>query len=206
MKRTLIPVLLFLFSILFVCGLMIFCDEEIVNRVVVIVDEDIITLYDLQKAAVWNGSRYEDKNPQERRDLAEQLVNRYLIFQEINKTGGIALDRDILNSAIHSIKKGNPDPGFSDIDIEEYLKSQLLIQAFSSQRFAPLIKISEEDIREYYNSYVGNNSNSSSSRPSFSEVFETIKALLEQRAINGFLKDWLDKQKLIHKIYFLEPL
>lgn len=188
------------------CASLNFSADEIVNRVVIVVDEDVITLYDLQKAAVWNGYKYESRTQEQKRDLAEQLVNRFLIFQEINKTGGITIDKNVLNSAIQSIKKGKPDPGFTDADIQEYAEYQLLIQSFSSQRFAPLIKISEEDIREYFNNHAGKDGESSSTRSLPAQDYEAVKTLLEQRAMNGFLKDWLDKQKLIHKIHFIEPL
>lgn len=199
-----IGILLILF--LFI-GVGFFADsEEIVNRIMVVVDDDVITLFDLQKAAAWNGKVYDLMVEKEKEDLAQQLINRLLVFQEINKTGGILLNNDLLSSAVNSMKAGKPSPSFSDDDIIEYAKTQLLIQAFATQRFAPLVKISEEEIREYYNTNYGGGARNDSVQPALPEVYNSIKAVLEQRVINNLLKDWLDKQKLIHKIQFIKPL
>lgn len=199
---------LFVFAAaLIVCCAEILCSEDLINRVVIIVDDDIITLYDLHKAALWNGMEYEKMADDVKRDLVNQLINRDLVFQEINKIGGIRVDKTTLDSAVESLKAKNPDPGFSASDIEEYARAQLLIQGFANQRFGPLVRVGEDEIREYYQNNIAASENSQSASPlSLAEAFDSIKTILERRAINVHLKDWLDRQRPIHKIRILEYL
>jgi hypothetical protein len=180
--------------------------DTLINRIVVVMDDSIITQYDLQKAAVWNGMEYEKMSPTAKRELANQLINRNLVFQEINKTGGVRVDKNLLDSVIQSIKAQNPNPVFSDNDIEEYTRTQLLIRNFADQRFAPLVRIGEEEIRTFYNNFAATETHSSSPVPTLAESYDRIKAILEKRAIDSLLKDWLDKQRAIHKIRIIEPL
>jgi len=207
MKTHLSHLLFVLTAILITCCPEIAYCEDIINRVVVVMDDNIITLYDLHKAALWNGMEYEKMTDDAKRDLVNQLINRDLVFQEINKTGGIKVDRGMLDSAVESIKAKNPDPGFSASDIEEFARAQLLIRGFANQRFAPLIRIGEDEIRAYYQSNIAASDNRQSTLvPTLAESYDNIKAALEQGAINGLLKDWLDKQTAIHKIRIIEPL
>lgn len=180
--------------------------DTLINRIVVVMDDSIITQYDLQKAAVWNGMEYEKMSPAAKQELVNQLINRDLVFQEINKTGGVSVDKSAMDSAIRSIKAQNPNPVFTDKDIEEYARTQLLIRNFADQRFAPLVRIGEEEIRTFYNNFVATETHSSSPAPTLAESYDRIKAILEKRAIDSLLKDWLDKQRAIHKIRIIEPL
>jgi hypothetical protein len=205
MKMKLSHLLFIIAAILIIYYVEILCSEDVINRVVIIVDDNIITLYDLHKAALWNGMTYEEMTNDARMDLVNQLINRTLVFQEINKTGGINVDKRILDSAVESLKAKNPDPGFSACDIEEYAKVQLLIQGFANQRFGPLVRVGEDEIREYYQNNIAASENKQSSPiPTLAEAFNSIKTILERRIINGLLKDWLEKQRPIHKIRILE--
>jgi hypothetical protein len=207
MKMQLSHLLFILAATLIVCCAEILCSEDLINRVVIIVDDDIITLYDLHKAALWNGMEYEKMADDVKRDLVNQLINRDLVFQEINKIGGIKVDKITLDSAVESLKAKNPDPGFSASDIEEYARAQLLIQGFANQRFGPLVRVGEDEIREYYQNNIAASENSQSASPlTLAEAFDSIKTILERRAINVHLKDWLDRQRPIHKIRILEFL
>jgi hypothetical protein len=205
MKMRLSHLLFIIVIILIVCCVEILCSEDLINRMVIIVDDNIITLYDLHKAALWKGMIYDEMTDDAKIDLVNQLINRNLVFEEINKTGGIKVDKRILDSAVESLKAKNPDPGFSASDIEEYAKIQLLIQGFANQRFGPLVRVGEDEIREYYQNNIAASENKQSSPiPTLAEAFNSIKTILERRVINGLLKDWLEKQRPIHKIRILE--
>jgi hypothetical protein len=207
MKIRFYHVLFVLAVILITCGVEILRSEDLINKVVIMVDNDVITLYDLHKAAVWNGMAYEKMNEDAKRDLVKQLINRNLVFEEINKTGGIKVDKKMLELAVESLKSKNPDPGFSASDIEEYARIQLLIQDFANQRFGPLVRVGEDEIKEYYQNNIASSENRASASPlTLAEAFDSIKTILEQRAINNLLRDWLDRQRPIHKIRILEPL
>ena len=59
-------------------------DEIIkINEILAYVNDDAITLRDARVAAKWNGMNWESLSSVQRKSILEQLINRVLVFQEV---------------------------------------------------------------------------------------------------------------------------
>gem|GEM_PF-4052044 len=185
--------LLFSFSVL-VSALAL---SEVINRMVAAVNEDIVTLYDLRIAALWNGESYDDLPSEEKRKVVNQLINRLLVYQEIIKTGKIVLDSGEVDENVSIIKNAKPHKYFSDAEIREHVKKQLLIRKFAYQRFGSLVRVNEEMIRKYYiENFREDDEKESVLTPIIpKDVYERIKNILTEKEVNRLLSEWLEKQR-----------
>jgi len=161
------------------------------------VNEDIVTLYDLRIAALWNGESYDDLPSEEKRKVVNQLINRLLVYQEIIKTGKIVLDSGEVDENVSIIKNAKPHKYFSDAEIREHVKKQLLIRKFAYQRFGSLVRVNEEMIRKYYiENFREDDEKESVLTPIIpKDVYERIKNILTEKEVNRLLSEWLEKQR-----------
>lgn len=146
---------------------------EVVDRIVAVVNSDIITLYDLNRAfkpyeANIKALRYpEDKERQTlfqvRNDLLNQLINTQLAEQQ-SKQAQITVSQKEIDSTIERMKAAR---SFTDeqlreglaaqgITMEEYRKeieSQILRTKLVNREVKSKIVITKQDIKAYYDSH-----------------------------------------------------
>lgn len=169
--------------------------DRVINRVIAAVNDDIITLYEARLAARWNGTEWDTLGISDKGKLTAQMVNRLLVLQEINKSGRLVIPDDQIRDGIRRIKESNSSLNFTDNEIEEFVKGQLLIGIFARERFMPLVQVTDEMVRRYYNEdfrqeYSGGNKQI----PLSAEVSRGIRTILEERETTILLQNWLEKQ------------
>ena len=147
---------------------------ELVDRIVAVVNSDIITLYDLNrafkpyeaniKALGYPPDKERQTLYQVRRDLLSQLIESQLADQQI-KREQISVSQQEINSTIERMKEAR---SFTDeqlrqglaaqgITMEEYRKeieSQILRTKLVNREVKSKIVITEVDIETYYNSHL----------------------------------------------------
>ncbi len=145
--------------------------SEIVDRIVVVVNDDIITLSDLNEVfdqyyqKIIKSGYLPDREKkmiyQVRKDAIDRLIDKKLTEQEIGKNN-ISVDDKELDSAIERIKKDNY---YTDEDLraallqegltidgyKDSLEKQILRSKLVNYQVKSKIVITEEDIKDYYN-------------------------------------------------------
>jgi peptidyl-prolyl cis-trans isomerase SurA len=153
---------------------------EVTNRIVAIVNNDVISLYDLDKEsqpltdrikAMYHGSDVKSQIYKARREILEQMINRLIAKEEIERLG-INVGDDEINNAIERIKQDN------SLTQEEFLarvqqedktldevrndiKSDLEQAKLMDREVRSRVVISEEQMKQYYENnkdeFVGKN-------------------------------------------------
>jgi len=139
---------------------------EIVDRIVAIVNDEVITLSELKKSAKFfliKDSNKSDSKDFERKLLEEMVINK-LLDQEARKKG-ISVDDEQINIAIREIlKKSNTSVDEfkkmlkkKDIGWDEYremIKEQLIRYQLINIEVNSHVTITEEDIKQYYETHM----------------------------------------------------
>ncbi|NPB09400.1 MAG: hypothetical protein GXO17_03510 [Thermodesulfobacteria bacterium] len=142
----------------------------IVDRIVAVVNDEVITLSELDEAAAPLYKRYLAgvKNPVERdrlineirRKVLREMIDDLLVAQEVERLGITVTDEEI-DHFIENVKQQN---GLSDEQLEEMVRAQGLTMEEYRKRIADQIKrikliqtqvrgrlvITEEELRDYY--------------------------------------------------------
>ena len=148
-------------------------EPEVIDRIVAVVNSDIITLYDLNRAF----KPYEDNIKalqyapekerqtlfQVRKDLLDQLIDSKLADQEIERAQITVNERDI-DRAIERIKEarsftdeqlreGLARQGMTMAEYRKEIKEQILRTKLVNREVKSKIVITGEDIKAYYDSH-----------------------------------------------------
>ena len=148
-------------------------EPEVIDRIVAVVNSDIITLYDLNRAF----KPYEDNIKalryapekerqtlfQVRKDLLDQLVDSKLADQEIERAQ-ISVDERDIDKTIERMKEarsftdeqlreGLARQGMTMAEYRKEIKEQILRTKLVNREVKSKIVITEEDIKAYYDSH-----------------------------------------------------
>jgi len=148
-------------------------ETEVVDRIVAVVNNEIVTLYDLNRAfASYAGNIRALKYPPEkerqmlfqvRQDILDQLIDSMLADQQV-KRGQIMVSQKEIDNTIERLKESRQ---FTDeqlrqglasqgMTMEEYRKEieeQLLRSRLVNREVKSKIVITKEDIKDYYESH-----------------------------------------------------
>ncbi len=147
---------------------------EVVDRIVAVVNDDIITLFDLNRSIKPYAERIEALgNPIEkekkmlftvREDILNQLVDQKIKDQEI-KRSNITINEKDVDLTIENIKKANyytdedlrkalASDGLSLEEFREQMKEQILRTKLVNLQVKSKIVITKEEIESYYKSHI----------------------------------------------------
>jgi peptidyl-prolyl cis-trans isomerase SurA len=148
-------------------------DAVVVDRIVAVVNDDLITLFDLNqsfqpyeeniKALGYTSERERETLFKLRTDLLSRLIERKLTDQVIKKNNLEASEQEI-NTTLERIKEGRSltdedlraELAQQGLTLEEYrknLKQQLLRNKLVNREIKSKIVITEDDISNYYNAH-----------------------------------------------------
>ena len=198
--------------------------EAIVDRVVAVVNGDIVTLYELNKAfkpfeANIKALRYPSEKEREtlfqvRRDLLNQLIDSQLADQQV-KRYQISVTQNEIDTAIERIKEAR---SFTDeqlreglaaqgLTMEEYrkeLESQILRTKLVNREVKSKIVITQEDIKAYYDrhkeKYAGDKKYYLWNIFVKASEFERETALKEINAVEARLKQGASFEALVKEL------
>ena len=148
-------------------------ETEVIDRIVAVVNSDIITLYDLNrafkpyeeniKALLYAPDKERETLFQVRKDLLDQLIDSKLADQEIERAQ-ITVDEGDIDKTIERMKESRSftDEQLRDglarqgMTMEEYrkeIKEQILRTKLVNREVKSKIVITKEDIKTYYDSH-----------------------------------------------------
>ena len=148
-------------------------EAELIDRIVAVVNNDIITLYDLNRAF----KPYEENikalgyTPDEergtlfqvRKDLLDQLINSKLADQEIERAQISVSEKDIdetierikasRSASDEQLREGLASQGMTMAEYRKEIKEQILRNRLVNREVKSKIVVTNEDIKAYYDSH-----------------------------------------------------
>ena len=203
-------------------------EPEVVDRIVAVVNNDIITLYDLDralkpyeeniKALQYDPEKERQTLFQVRQDLLDQLIDRKLADQEIERAQIAVSERDI-DKAIERMKEsrsftdeqlreGLAQQGMTMAEYRAEIKEQILRAKLVNREVKSKIVITKEDIKAYYDShhdeYVGEKKyylfNIFVKLSSRADASEKKDALRQLEAVMAKLKQGIPFEDLVNEL------
>ena len=150
------------------------CRGELVDRIVAVVNNDVISLMELNqvtkpyedrvRAMGYSPEKERDMLYQVREDMLEDLINQRLTDQEIRRIG-IRVDETDVDAAIERVKTANrytqeelveglKGERLTLAQYRDRLKEQILRARLVNLEVKSKVVITREDIREYYESHL----------------------------------------------------
>ncbi|HPM76655.1 MAG TPA: SurA N-terminal domain-containing protein [bacterium] len=149
--------------------------EEFVNRIAAVVDEEAITLHEIESMARPLIAQLIAENPDlgtaERdrranaikRDILQKLIEQKLIEREVLRLG-IEVTETEIDAYIERVKKANSytdetlnmaliQQGISMAEFRERIKLEILRDQYVSFRMRDKLRVKDEDIRAYYENH-----------------------------------------------------
>jgi len=179
--------------------------REVVDRIVAVVNDEIITLTDvniIQKFGLFEDlekSQDADKQTQ----ILSRLINQKLVIQLASER--IMIDKKELEASLSDfVQKTDPDLagtallqfGLDWDDLKSYFREKLLFQKIVSQRFNRGVIVSIEEIERYYEQvYVPSQRGKKLSPQPMIEVLDQIEGELQREKIEDQVQEWIDNLK-----------
>lgn len=191
---------------------------EVIDRIAVTVDKQVITESDLILDLRINA--FIDRKPVDlgvaaRRKSAERLVDQILMFREAADSHlELSMPEDG-SKLIEQEKSQFPNEDeyrralaeyhIREADIQEHLLNGLRALRFADLRFGPEVQYSDADLREYYEKLAASwRTAGRSPIPTFENSREQVEKLLTQERTMESLDEWLAVQRQSKQIQYRE--
>ncbi len=190
---------------------------EVVDRVAVVVGKDVITeseiLRQIRLTAFQNKEK-PDTSPENKRAVAEKLVEQTLIRHEIESNRYVLGDLPDIGRTLAGFKaeRFKTDADYraalkeyeiTEDELKEQLKWQLTLVPFIDVRFRPAVQISADDIKDYYEHELLPKWRSLTERPpTLEEATPSIESILTSDRADHALDRWLGQMRTQTRIRF----
>ncbi|HUL34005.1 MAG TPA: hypothetical protein VL128_08990 [Candidatus Eisenbacteria bacterium] len=178
--------------------------QEVVDRIVVKIESDIILMSDVQRLA-----RYQiflDGKAQKDSEILDRLIDQWIVRNEAQVARFPQPSEDDVDRSIQRLKRSFSSPeeyearktqsGLTDEQIRELVKSQLYLSNYLDSRFRPVIQIQEKAIEDFYDNRVVPRAKSrGQTPPTLENARDFIQEALVQRAINEQADKWLKESR-----------
>jgi hypothetical protein len=208
----------FLTLICLLAGLLPALAAEVLDRIAVTVDKQVIAESDviryLRVAAFLDHKPVNLSGPA-RRAAAAALVDRYLVIQESEDSHFALPSVDDSAAVLQGVKAQYPDEAayqaalhkyrISEEDLAKHLLAGTRALRFTDLRFRPEIQISDQDLIAAYDNFVAEwRANHSGVVPSYEENRAGIEKLLTDRQAAKALDEWLETARQKRHVEYRE--
>jgi hypothetical protein len=187
--------------------------QELIDRVVARVENDIILLSELQDLSRYQ--KFVEGKAESDAQILDRLIDQWIVRNEASAARFPVTAPDDVDRSLEHLKSSFSSPaefenrkklsGLSDADIVRMLGSQLYLSNYLDSRFRPSIQIDPKAIGEFYQSRVVPRAESRGQKPPKLEAArEYIQEFLVQQAINEHTDQWLKEARIrLHVERFL---
>ena len=179
--------------------------QEVVDRIVATVNDEVITLTDVN--IIQQFGLFEDLQESPESDLQTQtlnrLINQKLVIQLTSER--ITVDEEELEALLSDIvQRIDPDSagrallqfGLDWDDLKSYLREMLMYQKIISERFSRGVIVSIEEIERYYERvYVPSRRKQNLSPQPMIEVLDQIEGELQRIKVEDQVQEWIENLK-----------
>lgn len=172
---------------------------ELVDRIVAIIDREVVTLSEAEQASEIARARTGASAPLI--SVVERLIESRLVEREVERFTGEPLSPELVDGALQEVRaRFSSEPAFQEMlarsglseeELRATLRRQIGVAQYLEQRFRPLTFVTEEQIEAYYRDELLA-SLQGQTPPELSEVSESIRRILEERAFNARVEVWIE--------------
>ena len=136
--------------------------------------------------------------------VVERLIESRLVEREVERFTGEPLSPELVDGALQEVHARFSSEtaflemltrnGLSEEELRATLRRQIGVAQYLEQRFRPLTFVTEEQIEIYYRDELLA-SLQGRPLPELSEVSESIRRVLEERAFNARVEEWIEGLK-----------
>jgi hypothetical protein len=189
---------------------------EIIDRIVAVVNQQIITLGDVEQERKFQEIGLSEMDPHQDRevkekqvqfDLIQRLIEQNLIRQQIQQFPGtevsdegiatqIAFIRDKLGGA-ERLEQTLTSLHITQEELKRRVEWQLQVMKFVDYRFRQFVIVDQKEIRDYYSDNLLPTlaAKGIKEQPPLPEVEEKIRQILTEEKLNVQLDEWLKSLK-----------
>jgi peptidyl-prolyl cis-trans isomerase SurA len=200
MQRMKRMAILFLLSA-FMGSTFIFSGSQVVDRIVAVVNEEVITLTDVRIAEAFGlyaeeiGEEAEDPRSLILQKLIDQKVVTQLSVEEV-LTDAEKLDENLMRITqklgAGEVEKRLAHFGLGWENLKDFLREKMVYQTIISQRFSKVNPVSLKEIEEYYQrSYVPAQREMGVEPKPMMEILDEIESGIKQEKIKAQIRDWV---------------
>lgn len=178
--------------------------QEVVDRIVARVENDIILLSDLR--ALGRYQELLDGKSESDAHLLDRLIDQWIVRTEADVAHFPPPSEAEIERGLDRLKKSFPSPeefeerkikdGLSDADIRRMTVSQLYLSNYLDSRFRPSVQIDEKQIEDFYqNAVVPRAKARGEEPPTLDAARDAIQEALVQQGINEQADRWLKESR-----------
>jgi hypothetical protein len=178
--------------------------QEVIDRIVARVENDVILLSDIHQLAEYQV--FVDGKPESDEQILERLIDQWIVRteaaaarfpqpsdQDVQRSLA-RLQRSFSNS--ESFEERKKQSGLTEEEILRQLKSQLYLSNYLDSRFRASIQIDDAAIADFYkNRVVPRAESRGQTPPTLEAAHDFIQEALVQRAINEQADKWLKESR-----------
>ena len=188
MPRRCVTNLVFAISLLIV-PIGIFAKDDVIDRIVAIVNGEIITLSDIRTEKTMREILGEPA-PNDDSEVLEELIDQRLIHSQLEQHPGAEPAVAELDEELSQIKdrKGLPPE-----TLRQAIREHLRVQRFFTERFRQSVYASDEEIRKYYDEVFvpAARARGLTPIPPLSSITENIRRNVVDEKVVAEVKAWL---------------
>lgn len=177
----------------------------IVDRIVAIVDREVITLSEAEQAQTLRLVRA-DGGELSLAEVVERLIEARLIEREVKRYPGEPISLRQEDRAIQSFRQSFPSQRaftealgsrqMSEPELRALARRQIAITSYLERRFRPLVYVTDREVRTYYDNELRKESQLlGETPPELDSVADGIRRVLEERKFNERVNAWIDGLK-----------
>lgn len=183
--------------------------EELVDRIVAVVDDDPIFLSDVERVmalGLIEAAEDEDLHTLRRRVL-DALIDQRLRLHEVERFEGTQVSVEEVDRQVERIRGRYGGAaelaaalarlGLDEEGLRHLLTRQLRVLAYIDERLGPRVFVDLDDIRAYYETELtAEMARRGADLPPLAEVREAIRRLLRERRLDQEIEAWTEKLRL----------
>ena len=178
--------------------------QEVIDRIVARVDNNIILLSDVRALAKYQ--TFVDGKAEPDSEILERLIDQYIVRNEAKAALFPQPSDEDVKRSLERLKRSFSSPeefeerkkqtGLTDEDIDRMLRAQLYLSNYLDSRFRASIQIDDQDIENFYKSRIVPRAESrGQTPPTLDAARGFIQEALVQRAINEQSDRWLKEAR-----------
>jgi hypothetical protein len=188
--------------------------QQIVDRIVVRIVDDILTQSDLDQLAAYQKLVSGSADTNDR--LTQESIEQWIVNSEAQAAHFPAAPETEVASDIAAIEKKFPtldayrarlaELGLSADDVHQMVARQTYLERYLDSKFRDSVQIDPKDVEKCYNEQlVPELQKQGQAVPALGEVQDHIRELLTEQQINRLADQWLDESKGRLRIEIIPP-
>jgi hypothetical protein len=179
--------------------------QEVVDRIVARVENDVILLSDVR--ALSRYQQFLDGKSESDAQILDRLIDQWIVRTEADVSRSPHPSEADTHRSVSRVRNSfaseqeyearRKQAGLTEQDVRAMVSSQLYLSSYLDSRFRPAVQIDPKEIEDFYrNAVVVRAKARGQEPPTFEEARDSIQEALIQNAINQQAEQWLKESRL----------